>query len=61
MVDAVGPPGPVGGWDEKVSLDLREETTSIILHEPILSQKVVAAYLVFHFCANKSVRKKLTS
>ena len=55
MVDPVGLPGPVDGWDEKVSLDLREETASIILHEPILSQKVVAEYWVFHFCANKGV------
>ena len=61
MVDPVGLPGPVGGWDEKVSLDLREETTSIILHKLILSQKVAAEYRVFHFCTNKSVGKKLTS
>ena len=53
MVDIVSQPGPVDGWDEKVSLDLCEETTSIILHESILSQKVAAEYRVFHFCTNK--------
>ena len=42
------------------SLDLREETASIILYMPILGQKVAAEYQVFHFCANKGVRKKLT-
>ena len=47
--------------DEEVSLDLREETASIILHEPIFRQKVAAEYRVFHFCTNKSVQKKLTS
>ena len=61
MVDAVGLPGPVGGWDEEVSLDLPEETASIILQEPILCQKVAAEYRVFHFCENKGVQKKLTS
>ena len=61
MVDAVGLPGPVGGWDEEVSLDLREETASIILHESIFSQKDAAEYRVFHFCANKGMRTKLTS
>ena len=55
MVDIVSQPGPVGGWDEKVSLDLGEETAGIILHESILSQKVAAEYQVFHFCTNKSV------
>ena len=57
MVDAVGLPGPVDGWDEKVSLDLREETASIILHEPILSQKVAAEYWVFQFAQIKVCEK----
>ena len=61
MVDAFGLPGLVGGWDEEVSLDLREGTACIILHKPILSQKVASEYRVFRYCANKGVRKKLTS
>ena len=61
MVDVVSRPGSVGGRDEKVSLDLREESSSIIFHEPILGQKIAAEYRVLNFRTNECVRKELTS
>ena len=47
MIDVVGLPGPVDGRDEKISLDLREEPSSIIFHETILSQKIAAKYRAY--------------
>ena len=57
----VGRPGPVDGWDEKIQFDLREESSCIILHEPILSQKIAAKYRMLDFRTNKCVRKELSS
>ena len=61
MVDAVGPPGPVGGWDEKVSLDLGEETAGIILHQSILGQKIAAEDRLFYFGADELMGKDLSA
>ena len=57
MIDAVGPPGPVVGRDEEISSNLGQKAPCIILHQPILGQKVAAEDGLFYFGADELMRK----
>ena len=61
MVDAVGLPGPVVGRDEEVGSNLGQKTPCIILHQPILGQKVAAEDGLFYFGADELMRKYLSA
>ena len=61
MVDAVGLPGPVVGRDEEVGSNLGQKTPCIILHQPILGQKVAAEDGLFYFGADELMGKDLSA
>ena len=61
VVDAVGLPGPVVGRDEEISSNLGQKAPCIILHQPILGQKVAAEDWLLYFGANELMRKYLSA